>query len=138
MSITPKLHVLEDHFLPQLYPFKGLADYGEDFVEKAHQTGIREEAQTLAIRDCSRVAQLYCRMEHRRSLPGVKEKQRTVLENSSHKRMSLGMNQLLTAKSKQKLESKEKRTIAIDKVGNQDERLKNGRRRNYNDLKNAT
>jgi hypothetical protein len=77
-------------------------------------------------------------MEHRQSLPGVKEKQRTVLENSLHKRMPLGMNQLMTAKSKQQLEREEKRISTIDKVGKQDKRLKNGRKCNYDDLKNAS
>ena len=41
MSVTPKLHVLEDHLLSQLSLFKGLGDCSEDFVEQVHQVGIR-------------------------------------------------------------------------------------------------
>jgi hypothetical protein len=69
---TPKIHVLEDHFLFQLSSYKGLGDYSEDFVEQAHQIGIREESRTLAIRDRSCAAELHCKREHKRSLPRYK------------------------------------------------------------------
>ncbi len=51
LPITLKYHELEGHFFPKLSRFKGLGDYSEDFVEQAHRIGVREESQTLAIRD---------------------------------------------------------------------------------------
>ena len=51
MSVSPKLHVLEDHLFNQLSSFKGLGDYSKDFVEQAHQIGMHEEAQTFAMKD---------------------------------------------------------------------------------------
>ena len=70
-------------------------------------------------------------MEHKRSLPGVLEKQCVVIEQTSRKHQSFG----ITSKIQQKLEQEEKRTITIEKVEKLDERLKNGRKRNYEELK---
>ncbi len=93
--------------------------------------GIREESETLAIRDRNCIADLSCRMEHKRSLPGVLEKQCVVIEQTSRKRQSFG----ITSKIQQKLEQEEKRTITIEKVEKLDERLKTGRKHNYEELK---
>ena len=40
-SITPKAHILFEHSAIQFRSFEGLVDKGEDFVEKAHQQGMR-------------------------------------------------------------------------------------------------
>jgi hypothetical protein len=85
MSVSPKLHVLEDHLYSQLSLFKGLGDYSEDFVEQAHQVGMREEARTFAMKDRNRIAEIHCRNEHKRSLPAVKNIQAAVAEKSSRK-----------------------------------------------------
>lgn len=126
--------MLEDHFLPQLSRFKGLGDYSEDFVEQAHQIGIREESRTSAIRDRDRVAQLHCKFEHRRSLPAVQDKQLMVQSNASRKRKA-GTIELQTAKKNGKLEREEKRTRAITTMAQQEEPMKNGRTRNRDELK---
>ncbi len=68
---TQKFHVLEDHFLSQLYRYKGLGDYSEDFTEQAHQIAICEESQTLAIRDHNHATELHRKREHKRCLPSV-------------------------------------------------------------------
>jgi len=86
MSVSPKLHVLEDHLLSQLSLFKGLGDYNEDFVEQAHQVGIHGEARTFALKDRKRVAEIHCRNEHKRTLPAIKNIQAAVAEKSSRKR----------------------------------------------------
>ncbi len=39
MSITPKLHLLEDHLFDILQHVKMLEYYNEEFVERAHQKG---------------------------------------------------------------------------------------------------
>jgi len=101
MSVTPKLHVLEDHLLSQLSIFIGLGDYSEDFVEQAHQVGIREEARTFAIKDRKRVAEIHCHNEHKRSLPAIKNIQAAVAEKSSRTRKQ---PRPLTSKKQQKEE----------------------------------
>ena len=40
-SVTPKAHILFEHSSGQFRSFQGLVDKGEDFVEKAHQHGMR-------------------------------------------------------------------------------------------------
>ena len=135
MSMTPKVHILEDYLLSQLVMFKGLSDYSEDFVEQAHQTGIREEDRTLAIHNRHRVAELHCKMEHKPSLPIVKEKQSSILEKMSWKRKNGGMDQCHTAKSRQKQEREGKHSSGIKKNENEEEEMKNGKRHNYDELK---
>lgn len=41
LSITPKVHAIEDHMVDQIRRLKGIGDLGEDFVERSHQDGIR-------------------------------------------------------------------------------------------------
>jgi len=41
MSITPKLHLLEDHLVNMMDMYGGLHDYDEEFVELAHQKGLK-------------------------------------------------------------------------------------------------
>jgi hypothetical protein len=38
LSITPKLHVIEDHAIQFMMQHLGYGDLGEDFGERAHQT----------------------------------------------------------------------------------------------------
>jgi len=41
MSVTPKLHLLEDHLLDVLEHIKTLEYFDEEFVERAHQKGLK-------------------------------------------------------------------------------------------------
>ncbi len=118
MSVLPKLHVLEDHLYSQLSLFKGLGDYTEDFVEQAHQVGMREEARTFAMKDRNRIAEIHCRNEHKRSLPAVKNIQAAVAEKSSRKRKQL---QAMNAKQRQKVERVTKCLEIINKVETENE-----------------
>ena len=51
LNMSLKAHAMEDHLLDQTIEFKGIGDFGEDFVEQSHQDGIQEEACTKAIRN---------------------------------------------------------------------------------------
>jgi hypothetical protein len=46
ISITPKVHIIEDHTVPQMRYHGGIGDKGEDFVEASHQNGKREHRRT--------------------------------------------------------------------------------------------
>ena len=46
MSVTPKLHLLEDHAMIYMRKYGGLADFDEEFVERAHQIGKRASARS--------------------------------------------------------------------------------------------
>ena len=129
LNVSPKLHILEDHLYMQLSTFKGLADYSEDFVEQAHQVGIREEARTFTMKDRDRIALIHCRNEHKRSLPSVKTIQAAVAEKSSRKRKQ----PVVTAKERQKEERNIKRIATINKVETENQTYKNGRRHNLDE-----
>ena len=113
----------------QLSTFKGLAVYSEDFVEQAHQVGIREEARTFTMKDRDRIALIHCRNEHKRSLPSVTTIQAAVAEKSSRKRKQL----VVTAKERQKEERNIKRIATINKVETEIQTYKNGRRHNLDE-----
>ena len=50
LSITPKVHAIEDHLVPQIICFHGIGDLGEDFVERSHQDGIHQHSRS---RNCT-------------------------------------------------------------------------------------
>jgi hypothetical protein len=56
----PKIHGLEDHFIPMLERWNGigdfLEDFLEDFIEQAHQFGMKEEKRMANMRDRVRAA----------------------------------------------------------------------------------
>jgi hypothetical protein len=132
MNISPKLHVLEDHLFSQLSLFQGLGDYSEDFVEQAHQIGMREEARTFAMRDRNRIALIHCRNEHKRSLPAVKEIQAAVAEKTSRKRKQPAQ---MNAKERQKMERNKKRSAALTKVENENQTFRSGRQQNKDEAR---
>jgi hypothetical protein len=51
MSVTPKLHAIEDHLLEYLTRFGGIGDIGEDEGERGHQLGAMNEGRSKALRD---------------------------------------------------------------------------------------
>ena len=51
MSVTPKLHAIEDHLLEYLRRFGGIGDIGEDEGERGHQLGAMNEGRYKALRD---------------------------------------------------------------------------------------
>jgi hypothetical protein len=46
----PKIHGLEDHLVEQMVIYGGIGDFCEDFVEQAHQFGVKEELRTRGLR----------------------------------------------------------------------------------------
>jgi hypothetical protein len=42
LSITPKVHAIENHLCNQIFRFKGTGDLGEDFVEQSQRDGIKD------------------------------------------------------------------------------------------------
>jgi hypothetical protein len=51
LSITPKVHAIEDHMVDQIRCLKGIGDLGEDFVERSHQDGIRQYLKSKNIKE---------------------------------------------------------------------------------------
>jgi hypothetical protein len=38
----PKIHGLEDHLIPMMERWNGIGDFLEDFIEQAHQFGMKK------------------------------------------------------------------------------------------------
>ncbi len=53
ISVTPKVHSIEDHAIYLLEKFGGYGDLGEDAGEKAHQDESKIEARVASIKDLS-------------------------------------------------------------------------------------
>ena len=46
LSVTPKLHMLEDHCIDYMETYGFLGEFDEEFVECAHQTGVKNNMRT--------------------------------------------------------------------------------------------
>ena len=79
LSITPKLHVVEDHAIPFMIQFSGYGDLGEDFGERAHQTESKLDKRFSAIRDFGRKEKVKSKVEVQVSLPLVQAKQEEMI-----------------------------------------------------------
>jgi hypothetical protein len=64
MSVNPKCHAFEDHLCDQMLCFGGIGDLGEDFIEQAHQDGIKDSKRTKNAKDWATAAQWHSNWEH--------------------------------------------------------------------------
>jgi hypothetical protein len=62
----PKVHGIEDHLLNQMVLYKGIGCFTEDFVEKAHQDGNRDETRSSNTKDRQVAASCNSRWEFAR------------------------------------------------------------------------
>ena len=79
LSITPKLHVVEDHAIPLMIQLSGYGDLGEDFGERAHQSESKLDKRFSAIRDFERKEKVKSKVEMQVSLPLVQIKQEEMI-----------------------------------------------------------
>ena len=54
--VTPKLHSIEDHAAIVVNFFKGIGDYCEDFIERAHQDTAKEQHLAGRLKDRTKKA----------------------------------------------------------------------------------
>jgi hypothetical protein len=59
----PKIHGLEDHLAAMMERWNGIGDFLEDFIEQAHQFGMKEEKRTANMRDRVRAANSHSKWE---------------------------------------------------------------------------
>lgn len=80
-SVTPKVHLLEDHVLVFMLKYGGLGDYDEEFVERSHQTGVRGMVRNkFSARDQVRKYINLSRWEHAGANPLVAKVKEEVAE----------------------------------------------------------
>ncbi len=89
LSITPKVHALEDHLVEQLLKeehgvkLRGIREFTEDFVEQAHQFGFRDNGRTRGLKDHAAKARSHSNWEHRALNPAVHVKHQEVKNATS-------------------------------------------------------
>jgi hypothetical protein len=47
ISLTLKIHALEDHVVPHFERWRGLGDLVEEFVERFHQQGLKDNVPAI-------------------------------------------------------------------------------------------
>jgi len=105
LSVTPKIHVLEDHLVEQLVKeengliLRGIGEFTEDFVEQAHQFGNRDEGRTRGLKDHAAKARSHSYWEHKSLNPAVQVKHFEV-EIKSRRNIKKGENGMTSAEEK--------------------------------------
>jgi hypothetical protein len=51
ISVTLKVHASEDHCIDQIKLYSGIGDYDEEFIERLHQLGKKDDVRTKSMRD---------------------------------------------------------------------------------------
>ena len=88
-SVTPKDHILFEHSSRQFRSFQGLVDKGEDFVEKAHQQGMRLKYITSRMSTNFEAKQKsMLAIDWRRTNPNVENEQTKVDSQARRKKRS--------------------------------------------------
>ena len=80
----PKIHGVEDHLLEQMIRFNGIVDLTVDFVEQAHQYGVKEESRTRIL-NRRKAFNSHSRWEFTSNQPGV-QRAKKVMKLSGKKR----------------------------------------------------
>ena len=58
-----KIHGIEDHLVNQMRKFNGIGCFIEDFIEQAHQFGMKDEKRTANMRDRKKAAHSHLSFE---------------------------------------------------------------------------
>jgi hypothetical protein len=85
MSVTPKVHIIEDHAIEQFERLQGFGDFTEDYIEQAHQWGEIEERRTHGLRDRTKAANAHSKWEFMRLNPLVVKEVTIVAEGAKRK-----------------------------------------------------
>jgi len=113
LSITPKMHTLEDHVLLKMQIEKGLWNKDEEFVERAHQI---KNVTKNSMRDAARRYSYMSRWERACSTAEIKKLQVQVAAKRKRKMMPRQDSKT----KKMKLERDHNRSNALLESGNLD------------------
>ncbi len=107
MSVTPKLHLLEDHLVDAMDMYGHLDNYDEEFVERAHQKGLKYNRMIKgSMRDAGRQYTYLARWEHARSK--FQYEQIRVKVEECRKRKIIDSDDTTTMQQKKKQKKKER------------------------------
>jgi len=126
--VTPKLHSIEDHGIPDMMFFEGIGDYGEDFIERAHQDTAKEKQLAGRLKD--RTKRVTC-LETRKAIflnPAVQAAKKEVTEKSIKRKCgSGGISRAEENKKKAKMDRSERRMRVLEHFeANETSKIPNG------------
>jgi len=118
LSITPKIHMLEDHVLSKLQAENGLWNKDEEFVERAHQMGLKYKKITKnSMSDAARHYSYMSRWERAHSTAEIKRLQ---IRAATNRKRNMKPN-LDSKTKKMKLERDHNHSSALLESHNLDE-----------------
>ena len=112
----PKVHGLEDHLVQQMRRFKGIGCFIEDFIEQAHQFGMKDEARTRNMRDRARAAISHSKWEWASHNVKVLAAKKEICNKTSRKRKGRDHSLAETAAAEKKKARLEKRKASLESV----------------------
>ena len=114
LSVTPKIHCIEDHIIPLLRKLRGIGDLGEDAGERAHQIIARFEARSKGMRSIKPKAIFQAKQEMMVKNPDVKKHQELVKENAKRKYKDPDRKSKMDNDGEKKMRRNEKRINLFD------------------------
>ena len=115
-----KIHAIFGHLVPMMQKWEGIGCFGEDFVEKGHQVGKREESRTANMVDRVKAAISHSRNEHATMVPEIEKMRKQVkLQTSRKRKKDVSNNSIETKKkerTKRRKECLENATMEADPV----------------------
>ena len=59
LSVTVKAHIIDNHLMEFLKRFRGLGQYDEEFMERGHQDGMRNERRSANVKSYAGKSKLH-------------------------------------------------------------------------------
>jgi hypothetical protein len=91
----PKIHALEDHLIASMEQWNGIGDFLEDFIEQAHQFGMKEEKRTANMRDRVRAANSHSKWEWADKMSSAVRISKEVVKEKTSRKQTAGNEQPL-------------------------------------------
>ena len=83
---APKIHGIEDHMLEHMIRWNGIGCFVEDFVEQAHQVGVKEEGRTKGMTNKQKQSKSHSDWERVSNDMSVRSAQTEIRKKTSRKR----------------------------------------------------
>ena len=112
ISLGPKFHSVEDHLIWQLQLYKGFLELREDWVERLHQIGLKDNKRSQRLRDREKKFAAHSKWEELSNHMSVKKVQLEV-NNASKRNLT---TKRPAGSSKTEVEKKRKRQVQRNQV----------------------
>jgi hypothetical protein len=135
LSVTTKIHIIEDHVIEYLVRLKGFGDLCEDEGERGHQMGAQNENRSKALRDHTEKAKAHAQWECMNKNEDVQKRKMDVQKAVARKRnLNVGVEN--AKKRKMERDGKRNQLLSLNLVTTKLETLREQKEALY--MKNGT